>query len=176
MVSRILRLRGESVYDCDLEAKRIMDYTEEVLHALNERYGDAVCPNGGPICRPELAKRVFSSDEERLWLNALVHRMVREDVARWHMARTAEGRERCFVESAILASSGLAAMCDDIWLVTASEAVRVARIKLRDSLPESAILERIRSQQEEERLLEMYGKPVRLIVNDESSMIIDQLI
>lgn len=176
VVSRILRLRGEPVYDCDLEAKRIMDSSEEVLRALNKRYGDAVCPNGGPICRPELAKRVFRSDEERLWLNTLVHRLVREDVARWHAACTADGCERCLVESAILASSGLAAMCDDVWLVTASEAVRVARIKLRDALSESAILERIRSQKEEERLLEMCGKPVKLIINDEFSMITDQLI
>ena len=165
VVSRILRLRGEAVYDCDLEAKRIMDSSEEVLSALHGRYGDAVCPVGGPICRPELAKRVFGSDEERMWLNALVHRMVREDVARWHASCMAEGRERCFVESAILASSGLAAMCDGVWLVTASEAVRVARIMQRDSLPEEAILRRSRSQQEEERMLFDSGKPIRVIDN-----------
>ncbi len=52
VVSRVLRLRGEHVYDCDLEAKRIMDSSEEVLDALHERYGDVVCPVGGPICRP----------------------------------------------------------------------------------------------------------------------------
>ena len=40
MVSRVLRLRGEAVYDCDLEAKRIMDGSREVLDALNLRYGD----------------------------------------------------------------------------------------------------------------------------------------
>ena len=37
VVSRILRLRGDAVYDCDLEAKRIMDSSEEVLTALNVR-------------------------------------------------------------------------------------------------------------------------------------------
>ena len=42
VVSRILRLRGDAVYDCDLEAKRIMDSSEEVLTALNGRYGDDV--------------------------------------------------------------------------------------------------------------------------------------
>ena len=169
-MSRILRLRGEAVYDCDLEAKRIMDSSHEVLRALHERYGEAVCPASGPICRPELARRVFGSDAERMWLNALVHRLVREDVARWHAARMAEGRGRCFVESAILATSGLAEMCDDVWLVTASEAVRVARIRQRDSLAEDAILSRIRSQQEEVRLLEACGKPIRVIDNsgDES--------
>lgn len=165
VVSRVLRLRGEAVYDCDLEAKRIMDCSEEVLRALNGRYGDDICPVGGPICRPELAKRVFGSDEERIWLNALVHRLVREDVARWHAARMAEGRERCFVESAILATSGLAAMCGEIWVVSASDEVRVARIERRDSLSEDAIRARIRSQREEERLLEKMDVSVRVIDN-----------
>ena len=165
VVSRILRLRGDAVYDCDLEAKRIMDSSDEVLTALNGRYGDDVCPAGGPICRPELSRRVFSSDEERLWLNSLVHRLIREDVERWHSLCMAEGRERCFVESAILASSGLAAMCGEIWLVTASEEVRVERVMQRDSLSEDAIRSRIRSQREEERLVMASGIPVRIIDN-----------
>lgn len=165
VVSRILRLRGEPVYDCDLEAKRIMDSSAEVLAALNERYGDAVCPPGGPIHRPELARRVFGSDEERLWLNSLVHRLVREDVGHWHSERTAEGQPRCFVESAILASSGLAAMCGEVWMVVAPEDVRVARTMIRDDISEEAIRARIRSQKEEEKLLQTSGIPVREIDN-----------
>ena len=165
VVSRILRLRGEPVYDCDLEAKRIMDSSPEVLAALNARYGDPVCPPGGPILRSELARRVFGSDEERLWLNSLVHRLVREDVGRWHAVLTSEGHTRCFVESAILASSGLAAMCGEVWVVVAPEDVRVARTMIRDDLSEQAIRARIRSQKEEERLLEASGIPIRLIDN-----------
>lgn len=165
VVSRVLRLRGEAVYDCDLEAKRIMDTSEEVLGALHERHGDAVCPKGGPIRRPELARRIFGSDEERLWLNGLVHRLVREDVERWHAERMDAGAPRCFVESAILASSGLAAMCDAIWLVETSDDVRISRVKKRDSLTEEAIRSRIRSQQEEESLLARIDVPVMTIDN-----------
>ena len=175
VVSRILRLRGEPVYDCDLEAKRIMDSSAEVLAALNERYGDAVCPSGGPILRTELARRVFGSDEERLWLNSLVHRLVREDVGRWHSERTAEGHTRCFVESAILASSGLAAMCGEVWMVVAPEDVRVERTMIRDDISEEAIRARIRSQKEEERLLEASGVPVREIDNSGSVPLICQI-
>lgn len=175
VVSRILRLRGEPVYDCDLEAKRIMDSSDEVLCALNERYGDSVCPKGGPICRPELARRVFSCDEERLWINSLVHRLVREDVAGWRDEQLSDVHARCFVESAILASSGLAQMCDEIWLVTASEEVRVERIKMRDSLDEVAIRKRIESQQEEERLTAAAGAPVKIIDNSGEISILDQI-
>lgn len=165
VVSRILRLRGEAVYDCDLEAKRLMDTSEEVLMALHERYGEEVCPIGGPIIRQELSKRVFGSDEERLWLNAMVHRMVREDVESWCSQKIEEGCERCFVESAILASSGLAAMCEEIWIVTAPEEERIARVKGRDGLDEGAIRKRIRSQEEEERMVYETGVPVKVVEN-----------
>lgn len=175
VVSRILRLRGEPVYDCDLEAKRIMDSSDEVLCALNERYGDSVCPKGGPICRQELARRVFSCDEERLWLNSVVHRLVREDVARWRDEQLSDGHARCFVESAILASSGLAQMCDEIWLVTASEEVRIERIKMRDSLDEAAIRKRISSQTEEERLINESGIRLRIIDNSGLIPLLTQL-
>ena len=170
VVSRILRLRGEPVYDCDIEAKRIMDTSEEVLAALNGRYGDVVCPPGGPIFRQELARRVFGSDTERLWLNKLVHRLVREDVGLWR-----DRYEVCFVESAILASSGLAAMCDEVWLVTAPEEIRIARTLARDSLTEEAVRARIRSQLEEERLLYASGVPVRSIDNSGSLSILCQI-
>ncbi len=175
VVSRILRLRGEKVYDCDLEAKRIMDSSDEILTALNERYGDAVCPPGGPICRPELARRVFASEDERLWLNSLVHSLVRIDVGVWHDVLTLDGQERCFVESAILASSGLAAMCDEIWMVTASEEIRIDRTKARDSLDEDAIRKRILSQQEEERLLKSSSVPIRIIDNSGLRPLLPQL-
>ncbi len=175
VVSRILRLRGEHVYDCDLEAKRIMDGSEEVLTALNERYGDAVCPPGGPICRPELARCVFGSDEERLWLNSLVHQLVRVDVAVWHDVLVLDGCERCFVESAILASSGLVKMCDEVWIVTAPEEIRIERTMQRDSIPEEAIRKRIQSQQEEERLIKASGVPVKIIDNSGSIPILSQI-
>lgn len=175
VVSRVLRLRGEAVYDCDLEAKRIMDSSREVLDALNERYGKEVCPVGGPICRPELAKRVFGSDDERLWLNSLVHRLVREDVVKWSAKRNSEGFGRCFVESAILASSGLAALCSEIWIVTASEDVRIARIKDRDSLDEEGIRKRIESQQEEELLIRDSGVHTKIIDNSGDMSLMEQL-
>lgn len=165
VVSRILRLRGEAVYDCDLEAKRIMDESEEVLTALNERFGDEVCPVGGPIDRKALSRHVFGSDEHRLWLNSLVHRLVREDIILWSKVLEESGATRCYVESAILATSGLTAICDEIWIVTAPEKERIERVKGRDGLDEEDIRKRIESQKEEQRLVLAAGIPVRTIDN-----------
>lgn len=175
VVSRILRLRGLPVYDCDLEARRIMDESEEVLRALNNRFGDDICPPLGPIDRKKLSNHVFGSDHHRLWLNSLVHRLVREDVAAWYSSQTGTGTATCFVESAIMASSGLASMCDEIWLVTASEYERLARVRHRDKVEEDAIRSRIRSQRHEESLLKDAGITLRIIDNSSASSILSQI-
>ncbi len=175
VVSRILRLRGLPVYDCDLEAKRIMDSSGEVLRALNGRFGDEVCPPGGPICRPELARHVFGDDEVRLWLNSLVHRLVRDDVAAWSRRIQAAGCRQCFVESAILASSGLAAMCDEVWLVTAPEPERVARVAARDAADPDHIRKRIIAQKQEEDLLRASGIRIVAVDNSAPSSLLCQL-
>ncbi|MDE6341492.1 MAG: dephospho-CoA kinase [Muribaculaceae bacterium] len=175
VVSRILRLRGEAVYDCDLNAKRIMDTSAEVIHALHARYGDSVCPAGGPICRPALSERVFSDEKERLWLNNLVHHLVRDDVERWHIRQQSAGKPRAFVEAAILASSGLAALCSEIWLVSAPEDVRLSRVSVRDGHNPDHIRDRIRAQDREEDLLRECGVPLRIIDNSGSMPLMPQI-
>lgn len=180
VVSRILRLRGFAVYDCDSEARRIMDESEEVLSALNVRFGDDVCPAGGPINRSVLSKYVFGSDDVRLWLNALVHRLVREDITLWmkyprQFENESLRKDILYVESAILASSGLVALCDEIWIITAPEEERISRVKTRDNFDENDIRRRIRSQQEEEKLIYESGIPIRVIDNSSSSSLLSQI-
>lgn len=176
VVSRMLRLRGEAVYDCDIEARRLMDTTPEVLRKLNIRYGDKVCPPQGPICRTELAKRIFGDDRERQWLNSMVHQMVREDVRTWAESLFSTGRERCYVESAIPATSGLTAMCNGIILVDAPESIRITRVKDRDGLDEASIRRRIASQEEEERLIKESGCMVVSICNDDVSSVLESIL
>lgn len=175
VVSRILRLRGKHVYDCDLEARRIMDESEEVVSALNIRFGEAVCPAGGPIDRKALAAHVFGSDEHRLWLNALVHRLVRGDLKAWRAALEQAGADVCFVESAILASSGIADFCDEVWVITASDEVRTARVASRDGADPASIAARMKAQTEEERILNGKGVQLRFISNNPSDSILRQL-
>lgn len=175
VVSRILRLRGLPVYDCDREAKRIMDTSGEVLAALHDRFGDEVCPEGGPIHRPNLARHVFGDEAHRLWLNALVHRLVRQDLMSWRAGLTAMGAEVCFVESAIMASSGLAALCDEVWVVDAPEDIRLQRVAGRDGLTEEEIRRRMESQRKEQTLLKESGISLRVIDNSGASSLLDTL-
>lgn len=149
VLSRILRLKGFPVYDCDSRARMLMEESEKIVSLLKSRYGeDCVCGSGG-LNRELIASRVFSDEREREWLNTLVHAEVRQDIESWFDAL---GAGPAFVESAIMVTSGLDRICDRIVLVDAPEELRVERALERGGARED-IMRRIHAQRHEFDLL-----------------------
>lgn len=167
VVSRILRLKGYRVYDCDSRAKELMTGSEEIIAALRERFGESCVLADGSLDRKLISSRVFSVEEERIWLNRLVHAAVRKDLDIWRQT----GKDTlCFVESAIIATSGLDRMCDSIWLVESPEKLRIRRALGRGGITEKDLMQRIRTQQSEFDMLPP-DKTKRISNSGDSSLI-----
>ncbi len=172
VVSRILRLQGHSVYDCDIEARRLMEDTGGTLRPLlADRFGADIFTAEGYLDRRRLAALMFSDPETLAWVNSAVHSAVRADIAEWVASST---EERVWIESAILASSGLTAACDDVWMVTAPEEVRLERAIGRGMSAEDA-RRRIEAQREEESLLRRSGVPVAEVANGPDDTLLDRI-
>lgn len=148
VVARILREKGFEVYDCDREAKLLMEHSEYIVASLSERFGDGCYHSDGRLNRPFLSDRIFSSEEERLWLNALIHEAVRNDICR-RIDQEEKGREVLFVESAILHTSRLDLSCDSVWLVTAPESLRFTRAMQRGGIGVENLKARMLAQKRE---------------------------
>ena len=150
VVSRILRAWGHEVYDCDSEAKRLMNVSDEI----RTRIVDEVCAEAfdgdGKLQSSVLGAVVFADAERLARLNAIVHSAVLSDVRR--RAAEASG-EIFFVESAIANGSGLTELLDCEWNVTAPETVRIERVQRRSGLDATAIKARIEAQKAEEQVL-----------------------
>lgn len=146
VVARVLRTKGFQVYDCDLRAKMLMEDSHDLREGLVSRFGSDCYGRNGSLNRTFLSRRIFSSDEERGWLNALVHEAVREDLREWCRNREHEVK---FVESAILHTSGLDAVCSRIWLVTAPEEIRFQRAIQRGGIDGENIQARMKAQEDE---------------------------
>lgn len=170
VVSRILRLKGFPVYDCDSRAKDLMDSSEEILKALALHFGEEVIKNDGSLDRVLIASLVFSLDDERLWLNKLVHGAVREDLMMWKSECDAE---LCFVESAIMVSSGLDLLCDKIWVIEAPVELRKDRALKRGGVTEENLDLRIKAQRMEIDALP--SEKVERIENSEESSLLLQI-
>lgn len=172
-VARILRLRGYEVYDCDLEAKRLMDESTEVRRSLRDRWGEEIYSAEGELDRCKVAGYVFADCREKAWLDSLVHGLVRDDVKRWAATHTDYSHDTVFVESAILFTSGLADMCQEVWEVTAPLNTRVERVMKRSGLTREQALARIDAQREEQKICQ--SRHTRQIVNDGTTPLLDAI-
>ncbi|MBO5779665.1 MAG: dephospho-CoA kinase [Muribaculaceae bacterium] len=144
VVARMLRTMGYLVYDCDVEAKRLMDSSPAIkLCIANEISADAIAANGS-IDRQQLSAIVFSDKAKLELLNSIVHGAVKDDLTEWS-ARNAT-HSPLFVETAILYQSGLDKLVDRVIEVVANDAVRIERVCHRNSMSEAEVLKRIESQ------------------------------
>lgn len=158
---------GYPVYDCDAEARRIMDSSESIKKEIARN----ICPaaiTGGVIDRRILSEAVFADTELLDRLNSLVHSAVRDDIARW-----AADKPLAFVETAILYQSGLHRMVDEVWNVTAPEEVRISRVMKRNSLDRASIERRINAQ-DSFKVVEPH-ELVREIINDDDVALMPQI-
>lgn len=173
VVSRALRLRGYRVYDCDFEAKRLMDNSAQLKEDISRRFGAECLLADGSLHRPAIAAHLFGDAAKRDWLNSIVHAMVRADIAAWLGSLEEEGVEVAFIESAILRSSRLDAVCSEIWLVDAPEEVRISRVQKRNGMKAELVRQRIEAQMEE--YSDFGNLSMRRIINDGSIPLLPQI-
>ena len=142
VVSRILRIIGYEVYDCDSEARRLMSASDTIRRDIAARISPQVIRADGTIDRQGLADIVFNDRDKLDTLNAIVHSHVREDIAR----RAAVCPTVMFVETAILYESGLDRMVDEVWDVYADAGTRIRRVMARNNITREQVEARIAAQ------------------------------
>ena len=169
IVSRILRCNGYKVFDCDYEAKVLMEHDVRLRESLKNLFGDLAYDKDNKLNKPYISDKIFGSEILRQEMNALVHSRVKTRI----METIREDKKTSFVESAILFSSGIASMCDLSILVTAPEQLRIERVVARSNLSLKKINEIIKSQKEEDNLIK--NNNCFIIDNDGISSLFIQL-
>ena len=162
VVSRILRLRGFGVFDCDYEARCILESPEsDIRRAVCAALGEDVFPSGG-YDRRRVSEIIFSDTARREALNAVVHDAVRRRLREWACVSD----RNVYVECAIAAQSGILDMVEEVILVECDEKLRLSRVASRDGHPKERILAVMRAQQLENRKVIDSGLPVTVLHND----------
>lgn len=180
VLSMVLRTLGHSVYDCDSEAKRLMDTDKQLRHALSEEFGNDIYTPQGALDRMKLAQIIFGNDEARLKVNSVVHPAVKRDILKW--AGKMEGKaDFAFVETAILRESGLMSVCHATIHVTAPHELRVTRVMRRSGLTREQVEARIGAQSAHEAASgcrqgtnTSYAKKTFVVTNDGKTSLLKQ--
>lgn len=165
VIARILRLNSIPVYDCDSEAKRLMQFENSLKKRIIEILGEeSYSMETGVLNKKHIASRIFSNETERKLVNQAVHLAVAYDFIKF--CATSDSKI-VVCESAILKSSGLYEVCNEIWITDAPDSIRISRVKRRNGLSENEILNRIRAQECENTIDD--SKKIRIIHNDGNS-------
>lgn len=169
VVSRLFRLMNIPVYDCDSEAKRLMNTSAALRSELTKAIDERVYQADGVIDRAYLASFMFGNAQHVALVNSIVHPAVRADFKQWAANTQAS---IVAVETAILFESGLDADVDSIVLVSAPIETRISRAILRDHSNEQAIRQRMKSQMSD---TELVTRANHIILNDDTTSLIVQV-
>jgi dephospho-CoA kinase len=145
-VTDYLLERGRRVIDADALAREVVAVGSEGLAAVAARFGKSILLSDGSLDRKGLAAVVFSDDDARADLNALLHgrigRAIEEGLARYREA----GERACFVSAPLLIEAGMQKGCDAVWLVDADDEERARRVMRRDGMSLEEARARIKAQ------------------------------
>jgi len=149
-ISRGLAKHGFVIYDCDKEAKRLIEQDPEVKEQITALFGDEAYIDG-KYQTQVVADQVFNDPTLLQSLNAIVHPAVKKDILRRADSPIHQLTDSpLLVESAILYESGLDEICEKIIAITAPEEVRLQRAIRRDKSNIEKVRARMRAQMSDE--------------------------
>ena len=148
-VGALLAARGVPVLDADRYAREGLAPGTAATRAVLERYGERVQATGAEpgaeqLDRAALGRLVFADAEERHWLEALVHPLVRQRFAQ-ELAALAEAPVVALMIP-LLFEAGLEELCSEVWLVVCDGEQQRQRLMARDGLTEAEARGRIAAQ------------------------------
>ncbi len=137
-VAAWLEEHGAQLVDADLVAREVSAPGTPVHEAILRRFGAAVAGADGTVDRAALGRLVFSDQGALRDLEAIVHPAVRPRIVAAIETAEATRAPAVAIEAIKLVEGGLAAMCDETWLVTCDPAVQRERLIARGASPDEA--------------------------------------
>ncbi|MBE5887784.1 MAG: dephospho-CoA kinase [Lachnospiraceae bacterium] len=112
-------------------AHKLMEPGTDCYKQIVERFQDEdIFQENGPFHRGKLATVIFSNEEKREAMNAIVHPAVKDYVQRVFQQEKQKGQlELLVLEAALLIEEDYGAICDELWYIYTSEENRRARLK-----------------------------------------------
>jgi dephospho-CoA kinase len=159
VVTNYLRRKGYYVIDADEVAREAVLPGEPALGALTSAFGEDILGNGGELDRARLAAKAFADEDSAQLLNDILHgdiaRRIEEKlrtIAGGAGDTAGAGNGAVFLSAPLMFESGTDKLCDEVWLISAPEEVRLTRASKRDgTTPDGARARAARQMSEGDR-------------------------
>ncbi|MDR3478521.1 MAG: dephospho-CoA kinase [Gammaproteobacteria bacterium] len=152
--------RGVDVIDTDRIARELTDPGQPAYHAIVEKFGRYVVMGNTHLNRKTLRKYIFSDDSLRVWLEQLLHPLIRQELARRIAASEAP---YCMAVIPLLFENEINPLITRTLVVDVPEEVQLTRTQLRDMNTPEEVEAIMKSQVTREKRL---GSADDVIYND----------
>ncbi|WP_431223744.1 dephospho-CoA kinase [Serratia sp. L9] len=141
---------GVSIVDADVIARQIVEPGTPALAAIAAHFGNEMLLADGSLNRPALRQRIFSTPEEKRWLNQLMHPLIHQETQR-QLAKARSPYALWVVP--LLVENNLQDRADRVLVVDVDSATQLARTMARDGISHQQALNILSAQATREQRL-----------------------
>ncbi len=130
-VSNMLAELGITIVDADIVARQVVEPGTEGLNAIVKHFGTDILNEHGALNRSELRARIFSNAEQKAWLNALLHPLIRTKLIT--DLKNAQS-DYVVLVAPLLFENQLDSYCDRTLLIDVPVELQITRTTKRDNI------------------------------------------
>lgn len=142
-VTNHLATKGIEIIDADIIAREVVAKATPALKTISEHFGSSILLHNGELDRSQLRTIIFNSPKEKLWLENLLHPIIRQSIKD---RITSSSSLYCVLVAPLLLEGDLHTITNKIVVVDCRETTQIKRASGRDNTDESTI-RKIMSQQ-----------------------------
>lgn len=142
-VTHMLAKRRINIVDADVIARLVVEPDTQALTIIADHFGHNILRPEGTLDRAALRTKVFQDENERKWLEGLLHPLIRTEIIK---QLGASDSPYSVLSSPLLLETGQNTLVDKVLLIDTSEALQLERTQQRDSIDANAVNAIIASQ------------------------------
>ena len=128
-VSDTFHSLGIDIVDADVCARDVVALGEPALALITDRFGPDILLPDGNLDRQQLRTIVFADENQKAWLNALLHPLIRQRMIEQIQASTSP---YCVLVVPLLLENNMQAMVDRVLVVDVPSDIQIKRVHKRD--------------------------------------------
>jgi len=161
-VSDLFQDLGITIVDADLASRVVVEKGREELNKIAEHFGEDILTSDGELDRAKLREVIFNSEEEKLWLESLLHPAIASQIQR---ELDSSSSPYTILVSPLLLETNQKNFCSTVLVVDVPVETQIERTSKRDNVSEEQIKSIIASQIDRDSRLEQADE---VILNDGS--------
>lgn len=127
---------GIDVIDADVIAREVVAPNSEAVKKIESYFGSRALTPSGELNRAYLREQVFSDQQNRQWLDNLLHPIIRQKMVEQTSQATSE---YCILSVPLLIENNMTKMVQRVLVVDVKESIQLSRASNRDQQSEQQI-------------------------------------